>query len=94
MRPTDQTVSRMRCQNEIIQIVATIMKQYCIRVTLPAEEFLTAAHLLGKDWQSYRCFDTAEERDRQFEQMQELPPYYQRDESPLQVLEKVERESP
>jgi hypothetical protein len=68
------------------------MKKYGIRITLPAEDFLNAPHLLGRNWEGYRWFDTAAERDRQFEQMQELPRNYQRDEMPLQILTKVERD--
>jgi hypothetical protein len=70
------------------------MKRYGIRVTLPPEDFLSSPHLLGRDWQGYRWFDSEQERDRRLEEMQALPRYYQRDEQPRQVLTKVEKDGP
>jgi hypothetical protein len=70
------------------------MKKYGIRITLPPEDFLNAPHLLGCDWQGYRWFDDEQERDRRFDEMRALPRYYQRDELPLQLLAKVEKDAP
>ena len=68
------------------------MIRYGIRITLPPGDPMSAAHLLGEDWESHRWFDTVEERDRIFERMQRQPGYYRLGDSPTQVLTKVERE--
>ena len=68
------------------------MKRYGIRITLPPGDTLLAGHLLGEQWESHRWYDTADERDRAYEQMLALPAYYRRDENPTQVLVKIERD--
>ena len=45
------------------------MKRYGIRITLPPGDTLLAGHLLGEQWESHRWYDTADERDRAYEQM-------------------------
>lgn len=67
-------------------------KQFGIRITLPPGDIMASPHLLGPDWEGFRWFDTREERDRAWQYMQKLPPYYRRDEDPTQVLEKIEQE--
>ena len=68
------------------------MKQYGIKITLPPGDTLSAAHLLGSNWESFRWFDSEADRDRAYTQMLERPPYYRRDEDPSQVIVKVERD--
>lgn len=67
-------------------------KKYGIRITLPPGDFLAGSHLLGPDWEGYRWFATAEERDHMYESMLSQPPYYRRGDIPLQRLERVERD--
>ena len=68
-----------------------IMKRYGIRVTLPEGDTLSAGHLLGENWEQFRWFDSAQERDRMFDEMRRPPPYYRRGDVATQVLEKVDR---
>lgn len=68
------------------------MTRYGIRITLPSDDTMRAAHLLGDDWESHRWFDTADERDHIFERMQRQPGYYRKGDSPTQLLSKVESE--
>lgn len=67
------------------------MKHYGIKITLPPGDTLTASHLLGNNWESYRWYDNEADRDRAYEQMLDRPPYYRRDEDASQVITKVER---
>ena len=39
------------------------MKNFGIRITLPEDDPMRAEHLLGPDWEGFRWYDTAEERD-------------------------------
>lgn len=67
------------------------MKHYGIRITLPQGDTLRAAHLLGENWESFRWYDTAEERDAAFEDVQMQVAYYRKGDKVSQVVEKVER---
>lgn len=67
------------------------MKQFGIRVTMPPGDPMRAPHLLGEDWEAFRWFDTEEERDLTFEDMNGRVIYYRNGDSPSQILEKVER---
>lgn len=66
-------------------------KRYGIRITLPPGDPLRAPHLLGPDWESFRWFETAEERDRALAEMQAQLEYYRAGDLPSQVLSKVQR---
>lgn len=68
------------------------MKQFGIRITLQPSDTMRAPHLLGEDWESYRWYRTAEERNKAFEKLQRQPPYYQRADNPNLILTKVESE--
>ena len=68
------------------------MKRYGIRVRLPSGDTMGGAHLLGEGWEGMRWYDSATERDRAYEQMQDQPPWYRRGDSPTQILSKVEEE--
>ncbi len=58
---------------------------------MPSGDPLAAAHLLGGGWESYRWYDTAEERDRALEEMQRRVSYYRIGDQPSQELTKVDR---
>lgn len=66
-------------------------KRFGIRLTLPEGDPRGGSHLLGPDWESYRWFATAEERDRRLEDMRRQFPYYQRGERPSVRCEAVDR---
>lgn len=66
-------------------------KPYGIRITLPLTDPMRAPHLLGEDWEALRWFDTEEERDAVFEDMNRRIEYYRNGDEPSQVLTKVER---
>ncbi len=66
-------------------------KQYGIRVTLPPNDPMRAPHLLGEDWEALRWFDSEEERDAVFEDMNRRIEYYRLGDSPSHILAKVER---
>lgn len=65
-------------------------KSYGISVTLPADDPMSAPHLLGDEWEGTRWYATAEERDQAFVNMQNHPRYYRRGDSPSIVLEKID----
>ena len=67
------------------------MKKFGIKVTLPAEDTMRASHLLGDEWETFRWFDTEDERDHIYREMQIFPPYYRRGDQPTQVISKVDR---
>lgn len=67
------------------------MKHYGIRVTLPETDPMRNAHLLGPDWESFRWYNTAEERDDAFQDMRRHLPIYREGDKISQVLEKIER---
>ena len=67
------------------------MKEYGIRITLPEDSTMQMQHLLGENWESYRWFDTPEERDHIYREMQRQPFNYRIGDTIRHVLEKVER---
>jgi len=69
----------------------SVAKQsFGISVKMPEDDPMSAPHLLGEDWASARWFDTAEERDAAFVEMQNHPRYYRRGDLPSIVLEKID----
>ena len=68
------------------------MKRFGIRVTLPAGDVMSAAHLLGESWEMLRWYDTEVERDAALAHMLNPPDYYRKGDRATQVLTKVERE--
>lgn len=66
-------------------------KRFGIRMTLPEDDPRRGEHLLGPDWEAYRWFATAEERDRRLADMRQQHPYYQRGERPSVRCEAVDR---
>ncbi len=69
----------------------TTDKRYGIRLTLPEGDPRGGEHLLGPDWEAFRWYATAEERDRQLADMKAQHPNYQRGERPSVRCEPVER---
>lgn len=67
------------------------MNRYGIRITLPEGDTMGAPHLLGENWESFRWYGTARERDAAYESMLRNLPNYRRGDIVTQVLEKVER---
>lgn len=67
------------------------MKRYGIRITLPSGDTMSAPHLLGDDWESFRWYDTPAERDAALADMQRQLPNYRQGDRISQTLEKVER---
>lgn len=65
-------------------------KQFGIRITLPKSSAMRFDHLLGKDWESFRWYDNAEQRDHAFEDMMSQPRNYRDSDTISQRLEKVE----
>ena len=45
-------------------------------MTLPEGDPMRLPHLLGADWESFRWFDSAQERDTELAEMQAKHPYY------------------
>ncbi|MFV8835228.1 hypothetical protein [Aquisalimonas sp.] len=66
-------------------------KRYGIRLTLPEGDPRRGEHLLGPDWEAFRWYATAEERDRKLADMRRQHPYYQPGERPSVRCEAVER---
>ena len=67
------------------------MKEYGIRITLPEENTMSMAHLLGKSWEAFRWFDTPDERDHIYQEMQHQPENYRKGDKIQPILEKIER---
>ena len=67
------------------------MKNYGIKITLPEDDPLRAEHLLGPDWEGYRWYASAEERDDAFADMQEDLLWYRKGDRPSQIVEKIEK---
>ncbi|WP_019625059.1 hypothetical protein [Thioalkalivibrio sp. ALJT] len=69
------------------------MKRYGIRIRLPEGSTMAMPHLLGPDWESYRWYDSAADREKALADMQRDLPNYRKGDHVAQVLERVEREA-
>ncbi|HWP94176.1 MAG TPA: hypothetical protein VNL72_00370 [Gammaproteobacteria bacterium] len=67
------------------------MKRYGIRCTLSPDDPMALPHLLGPDWEFYYWYDTAEERDRAYEDKTQEHIYSRRGDRPSVIYTKVER---
>lgn len=65
------------------------MKKHGIRFTIPLGDPMQK--LLGENWEAFRWYDTAQERDQAFEELRRQPPYYRQGDLPTQILSKVDR---
>lgn len=67
------------------------MKRFGIRMTLPPQDPMRAAHLLGDDWEGFRWFETQAKRDAALERLQREDVYYRRGDRQSVTLEAVDR---
>lgn len=65
------------------------MKKYGIRFSMPAGDPLRK--LLGDDWETFRWYESAQERDEAYEALRRQPPYYRQGDAPTQIMSKVDR---
>lgn len=69
------------------------MKLYGLRGSLPPEDPMRAAHLLGPDWCWERWYDNLTARELAWEELQQPMQYYRQGDRPSQVVTRVEREA-
>ncbi len=65
------------------------MKKYGIRFTMPAGDPMRK--FLGDDWESFRWYETAPERDEAYAALRRQPPYYRQGDAPTQIMTRVDR---
>lgn len=66
-------------------------KRFGIRCTLPSDDPMTVSHLLGPNWEAFRWFDTAEERDTFYADYAREHVYSRRGDRPSVIYTKIER---
>jgi len=66
------------------------MKKYGIKIRLPIGDTMSATHLLGDSWETFRWYETADKRDDAYAEMLRQPPYYRQGDAPTVLLDKVE----
>ncbi|MGH8400961.1 MAG: hypothetical protein ACRESU_07650 [Gammaproteobacteria bacterium] len=66
-------------------------KRYGIRCSLASDDPMSAPHLLGPDWESFRWYDTAHERDEAIEEFSREHIYSRRGDKPSVIYTRVER---
>ena len=64
-------------------------KPFGIRVELPANDPMSAPHLLGAEWSGTRWYETEAVRDIAMEDMLKQPGYYRKGDTPSVRLTKV-----
>ncbi len=67
------------------------MKNFGIRITLPKDDPMNADHLIGPDWEAFRWYESAVERDEAFDDIRDQLIWYRKGDRPSQIVEKVER---
>ena len=65
-----------------------LTNKFGIRITLPKENTMAKDHLLGKNWEHFRWYSSAEKRDAAFIDMQRQPENYRIGDTIRQILEK------
>lgn len=65
-------------------------KPFGIRVTMPDNDPMAMPHLLGSDWESFRWYKTAEERDRALADMMREHQFSRRGDRPSIQCEPVD----
>jgi len=65
-------------------------KPYGIVVNMPADDPMSAPHLLGENWSGERWYESASERDRAYEGMMRNPGNYRKGDRPSTILRKVD----
>lgn len=66
-------------------------KRFGIRCTLPSGDPMSAPHLLGPDWESFRWYDSEEERDQAIEEFSREHIYSRKGDKPSVIYTKVGR---
>lgn len=66
-------------------------QRYGIRCSLPPDDPMSAPHLLGPDWESFRWYDTEQERDAAIDAFSHEHIYSRRGDKPSVIYTKVER---
>lgn len=66
-------------------------KPYGIRCTLPPDDPMTAPHLLGPDWESFRWYKTEQERDEAIEELSREHLYSRRGDKPSVIYTRIQR---
>ena len=68
------------------------MKKYGIRMTLPEGDPMRLPHLLGENWETFRWYESEQERDSVLADMQAKHPYYRTGDFASLVYYKAERD--
>lgn len=66
-------------------------KRFGIRCTLPADDPMSAPHLLGPDWVAERWYATEQERDEALQDFASTHLYSRRGDKPSVIYTKVSR---
>lgn len=66
-------------------------KRFGIRCTLPPDDPMAAPHLLGPDWEAFRWYDDAQERDAALEDFSREHLYSRRGDKPSVIYTPVTR---
>lgn len=66
-------------------------KRYGIRCTLPSDDPMSAPHLLGPDWESFRWYDSEEERDEAIVEFSREHLYSRKGDKPSVIYTKINR---
>lgn len=69
----------------------TRKKRFGIRCTLPPDDPMSAAHLLGPDWEAFRWYESEHERDEAIEEFSHEHLYSRRGDKPSVIYTKVSR---
>jgi hypothetical protein len=64
-------------------------KRFGIRCTLPPDDPMAAAHLLGPGWEAYRWYDSEQERDLAVEEFSREHLYSRRGDKPSVIYTKI-----
>jgi hypothetical protein len=67
------------------------MKRFGIHITLPAGDPMRKSHLLGESWESFRWYDTEEQRDEALREMSDQHVHYRVGDAASVVLSRIER---
>jgi hypothetical protein len=66
-------------------------KHFGIRCRLSPDDPMSAAHLLGPDWEAYRWYDTEQQRDGDYEEYSREHIYSRRGDRPSVIYTKITR---
>ena len=66
-------------------------RRYGIRCTLPSDDPMSAPHLLGPDWESFRWYDSEQERDEAIVEFSREHLYSRKGDKPSVIYAKINR---